>query len=397
MNSKRLKQILCIGAAGLMISGTAFAETAAQQAAAGYPGPGGETRSEAEWQMLRDNCLEWQEIGGLVEEYNPQVLESFAAYRRNKEMTMSAEEVTKDLNAQAAQMEEQAALYEMETGGQLTAASLRMQAAELRESAQKNTSDRETLWMEMQETLASQKKEARKLFVKYHEACLAVTENETRISRLNQDLGYVRTKKAAGKAGEEDVRRAQESVNTAVRNTALLESERDRIYRELIVSCGWTVDAQAQIGQLPGRESLMVSRQQQETDLAKALDLSFLLRTDRVRLENANRIYGDTSVTAAAEKTLTEDTGKVREAFLEAARGLNSAAAGLDSAGQELAQKQKALDLAEKQKMAGFISAETLNRKKEDVTEAQGRVSSALCSLIRARITYDSITEGAKS
>lgn len=383
--------------AGILFAGTALAEENDLQRQTDYSGPQTAKRSEEEWLKLRDNVLEWDEIDGLVEEYNPQVLESFASYRKKKEATRSAEEVARDVKNQAQQLEDLAASYEMETGGQLSAASLRLQAAELRDSAGKNTADQETVWLEMQETLEQKTKEVRGLFISYYEACSAVTDNRTEIGRLKQDLTFIKAKKNKGKATAAEVKSAEDAVNAAGRKTALLESKRDQAYRDLIVSCGWTVDAQAEIGALPSEGSLSVSKTEQEADLGKALENSYLLRGDRIRLENARRLYGENETVTKAAKTLEEDTVSVREAFLEAAKNVENAAAELESAKQNLRTKQKALELAEKQKISGFVSEETLAKKKSEVSRAQETVSDALYSLIRARIGYDAIVKGAKS
>ena len=167
-------------------------------------------RSQEEWASLSDNRLEWEEIPGLVNEYNATVLNNRKAYQ--KDSGQNAEEIRDALLEAADDMESLAIDAEAEEGGAMIGANYRSQAASLRQQAESNVSDSQViLWQyeQVEDTIAQTVRES---FIAYYQAIAQKEADQAKIGYLEESLASAQNRKNVGMGTELEALTAKEAL-----------------------------------------------------------------------------------------------------------------------------------------------------------------------------------------
>ncbi|MDO4489252.1 MAG: TolC family protein [Eubacteriales bacterium] len=350
------------------------------------------SRSEEEWARLEDDLLEWDEIDGLADEYNPEILDNEYAYKNDENRSKNAEEIANSMMRLADNYEQKA--YETEDTSGLTAASYLSQADSLRSQAADSVSDSETIRLNYFKANEEVKKSVRTKFIDYYRAIASRDSHNAQVAYLKSNYESVKNKRAAGTATYLEEISALESYQKALISTNTMEANVRNAYRNLIVSCGWQYYGEPQIGPMPQIDVATVMNIDQAADLEKCLAQSYTLQIDNILLKNAKQYHADTDVEVKYTRTLNNDTNTVKTKYQSAYDSLAYAKASYDAEVASCRVSEQNLEKAKNQLKNGTISQIEYKAAENTVNSSRSAITSAYYDLVAARVDYDAVVNG---
>lgn len=352
------------------------------------------SRSEAEWALLRDNKLEWNEVEGLVHEYNATVLQNRENFSKDERNIMDAADVRNYLLEQADSADDAADEAESSEGGSITAATQRAQANSLRQQAADSTTDMNTILLGYDQTEASLVKSVKTQFIQYYQAISDKTYAQKKADYLEKLYNSAVNKQNVGTGTQLETLTAKENLDAAKAALVTADAAISSAQKNLIVLCGWQYDAQPEIGALPEADMAAVDAVNLETDTQKALETSYTLQIDRRRLENAKQIGSSMSLVQQEQQQLDNDTNQVKTAVKTAYDSLVSARTAYNNTAASLELQRQNLETAKRQFALGTISQMDLAAAENTVTELEGQEISGRYAFLSAWVAYDAAVNG---
>lgn len=250
------------------------------------------SRSEQEWASLRDNSLEYAEMEGLVEEYNPTVQKNRFSYRkfisdygRTKddvagEYRRLAQELLEDINYP----DEDDPSYALRMSAALSS---EMQANALLKQADENLEDAEIIRLNYEMAEKALVRTAQNHMIAWH-----TERNESRMAELEKQLSertlaVIQTKEQVGTATRAEVFDAMKEVKEAERMKIRAQSSADTTKRKLQIMLGWKADGNPEMGAIPDLDMNRISGMDPDSDVSKALETNYTLRINKKKLANA--------------------------------------------------------------------------------------------------------------
>lgn len=350
-------------------------------------------RTEEEWKTLNDNTLEWQEIDGLVSEFNATVKANNSKYNEDKLRAKTAEQTASSLNGMADSYEALASAAEGTDGGAVKAASYRLQADQLRSQADENVSDYRILLLENERMKRQLTEDVRQLFVGYHSAVAAKEQNTRKAAYMERAYNSAKNLQKYGMGTEIDTLTALENLQRAQADLVTADTDINAGYKKLITMCGWKYDAQADVAALPEIDLATVAAVDETKDREAALKASITLQEDAIRLENAGSLYGDTVVKKWSDQTAI-DTNTVKNSYNTALSALRLAKDTYDSAAAQAKIQNENLARAVKQLNLGAISRMEYATAEYTADSAKAAMDNAYADLILKRAAYDAVVNG---
>ncbi len=329
------KRALCLGVAGL--AGIAAVSAPLQSLAASPEF----SRSAEEWERLRDNVLEYDEIVDLVHEYNATVRKNQIDLNESrKEYGVTNSEWADRYRVVAGEAED--ALQYPDSDDMSYAAVMagiiqsEMQIKTLREKADDALEDYEVAYYGYSAQECQTAAAAQSDMVSYYLNQLQLQTDQKNLELMQVTYDHMLQKQALGTATAVDVLRASENLRTAQKAIQDDESAIENVRQKLIVALGWSHDATPEIRGIPEVDMEFVASMNPEADKAAALENSYSLKADKKKLSNAraqdNIDTLQTTVTEREQKigaALTAGYQSVVAA--KAAYDLNVAQAALES------------------------------------------------------------------
>lgn len=307
-------------------------------------------RSQEEWASLSDNRLEWEEIPGLVNEYNATVLNNRKAYQ--KDSGQNAEEIRDALLDAADDMESLAIDAEAEEGGAMIGANYRSQAASLRQQAESNVSDSQViLWQyeQVEDTIAQTVRES---FIAYYQAIAQKEADQAKIGYLEESLASAQNRKNVGMGTELEVLTAKEALQNGQAALTSADAKINAEKKKLQVLCGWDYTSDAEIGALPDFDMEEIGKIDLEADTEKALSNNWQLRIDERKLQNAP----DATLRDQYTKTVDNDSQQIKASVRSAYDTLVQAKQTYDTGAEQLNLSRQNLEKSSRQLSLGVIS-----------------------------------------
>ena len=307
-------------------------------------------RSQEEWASLSDNRLEWEEIPGLVNEYNATVLNNRKAYQ--KDSGQNAEEIRDALLEAADDMESLAIDAEAEEGGAMIGANYRSQAASLRQQAESNVSDSQViLWQyeQVEDTIAQTVRDG---FIAYYQAIAQKEADQAKIGYLEESLASAQNRKNVGMGTELEVLTAKEALQNGQAALTSADAKINAEKKKLQVLCGWEYTSDAEIGALPDFDMEEIGRIDLEADTEKALSNNWQLRIDERKLQNAP----DATLRDQYTKTVANDRQQIKASVRSAYDTLVQAKQTYDTGAEQLNLSRQNLEKSSRQLSLGVIS-----------------------------------------
>ena len=348
-------------------------------------------RSAEEWARLRDNKLEWDEIDGLVNEYNSVVINNNIDLQDNA--GKDAEEIRNDLLDAAADMDDMASEADSEDGGSMTAATYRMQAEQLRQSADSNVSDVEVLSLQYKAVEASVADSVRNYFISYHTAIVQkeYDSKQAEIARLAYDTAVNQFN--VGMATELDVLSAKEAMQSAEATLISDDSDIASAKRNMMVLCGWKYESDPEIGDMPEFDIEASDDMNVDEDIEKALENNYNYRADQSKLDNAPSV----TIREQYEETVKNDREQIAADIKSKAASVRLAKSTYDQALANLDNQKRDLESKRLQASLGTISQKEFSNAELTVSSLENDLKLKEYALFSALTAYNSAVSGTAS
>ena len=249
-------------------------------------------RTAEEWAALKDNKLEYREIGGLVEEYNPTVQQNQFSYRKFREdYGDTNDEWAEEYRRLANEIRDD--IIEPDWGesnyatGMVAATTAEISARQLEQQADNTLEDSEILRLNYEMAKQVLVQTAQNNMITWHSQLLSI-QNAEKAKRLAEvNLAAAQASANVGMGTQIQVLNAQQAVKNAEQTVISATSAADSTRRKLQVMLGWKADSEAEIGEIPEVDITRIDRMDPEADLTKALENNYTLRVNKKKLKNA--------------------------------------------------------------------------------------------------------------
>ena len=348
------------------------------------------SRTEEEWNRLRDNRMEYGEIEGLVQEYNVTVQSNQYNYRKFREDYG-------DTNAEVAEAYYDLAMdyLDMLSGGDdagslMQDLNLQIQADNLRAKADDTLEDSKIYLLTYEQAEKNIVATAQAGFINYYKLLLQKQQEEAALADAEENLNYAALRRNAGTVTDLEVLNAQEARQTAADQLAQTERSIRSQQESLNVLLGWKHDDRPEMGDLPAVDESRIAGMDPAADLSAALENNYTLRINRRKLANARNGLTKENL----ETTIANNERKVGNSLNSAYRSVLTAQLRLQQARAALALAQQNLGVASGKLSAGMITQREYNAAARAQENAQFSVRSAELTLFTAMENYDWAVKG---
>ncbi len=371
------RRIAILGAA------TFFAAGFPAQAYAGSPEF---ARTQEEWERLRDDRLEYDEIADLVHEYNNTVLQNQISYR--DELDKDNDDIAQDYYDRATEIYDNIEYPDSDSsnyGSQMAAAlNSKLQADQLMEQGDKSTDDSETLKLTYDQTEASLVKQAQQQMISYWNQYYTLDSLRTKKEQAETALESEETRMAAGMSTQAKLLSAREAVTSADASILSAESSLAKTKENLCLMLGWTYGAQVEIGQLPEPDPETIDAIDLTADIQTALENNYSYKKTEKQLNNAR--------TASVRETMTQTLKNQKEAISNSVQDKYSslilARSSYEQALQAYEIQKNSYESAGRKLQAGTITQNAYQDQEISYLDAEVTVRTRKLALLEAMEAY---------
>ena len=208
-------------------------------------------RSAEEWAKLRDNVMEYDELAGLIHEYNVTVQNNQRDFNEKKNKT--SDEIAQDYR-DAADAIRSSMSGEDDAGSILSDAMSEAQALTLEQQADDSVEDSEIFKMTYDQTEKTLVSNAQANMVSYHQKVLDLELKQKNRELLAATYDSVALKMNNGMATQMDLLTAQENLQNADAAILTAQSDLENTRQKLCVMLGWRYDASPEIMGIPSAD-----------------------------------------------------------------------------------------------------------------------------------------------
>lgn len=341
-------------------------------------------RTAGEWQKLRDNVLEYEEVEDLVHEYNPTVRSNAYSYQKFLKDYGKTNEKVSSAYQDAADEIEGTMSGESDAGSVVSDLQAKLQADELRKQADETIEDSKIkllTYEQAEKTLASN---AQSNMITYFSRQEEVKQKETALKSAELDLALVQTRRAAGSATEIEGMTARETVGTARENLTKAQNSVQEIKEKLLLSLGWSHNDNPEIKELPEWNPDDISSMNPESDLAQTLENNYTLKINRQKLENSKS--KDTKEDLS--RTIKNNEKQIAASLTAAYRNVLTAKAAWETAKKSSEQSQENKRIGALKLQAGMITDNEYQKLETAESSSQSQEKIEKLALLSAMEQY---------
>lgn len=383
--TRRHHAALCLVTAGLLATAAPLQAMASPDFA----------YSEERWAQLRDDRLEFEEIGDLVHEYNNTVIQNRISYQDEKDK--SSDDIAQEYYDRANDIYSNIEYPDSDDSnyGSRMAAALNseLQADQLMERGDESTDDSETLKLGYDQTEASLVKQAQGLMITYWNQYYSLDSLRDRKQQAEQSLQTEQTRLAAGMSTQAKLLSAQEAVTSAEASILSSESSLARTKENLCLMLGWTYGAQVEIAELPEPDLAAIDVINLEADIQTALENNYTYKKTTKQLANART----TTVSQTLEQTQKKQKETISNNVADSYSSLLLALSNYQQAQQALEIQRTAYESAGRKLQAGTITQKAYQTQQSSYQAAEVTVRTRKLSLLQAMVDYQWNVDGLAS
>jgi hypothetical protein len=359
------------------------------------------SRTEEEWAKLRDMNLDYEEIDGLVTEYNATVQTNQANMqqftrdygRKNLEVSQSYRDMAEKIEDSLTEPEPDSMTY---VPMMASIAQSRATINNLKNSADTTLEDYEVQYFTYESARLSLVQNTKALMISYYSKDVAKEALQKAVEVAELNLANAQARVAVGMATNLDVLSAKEAVIKANKtlsdqNNAAL-ADRDK----LLIMTGFKTDSQANIGLVPvlSEEELQnIDKINVEEDIKKALEENYALKINKRKLGNAK---SDTQI-KSLNSTISSGTENIKANVQTLHKNLVNAKDKLNLLKAELELSSKDLETIRQKKNLGMATQlEVANKELENIKKNTEKKQAEL-ALRLALENYNSAVNGLAS
>lgn len=348
-----------------------------------------------QWAGLRDNTLEFSEIGDLVHVYNHTVIQNQLDYEdfRGEDADDIADDyydAADDIYGSLEYPDSTSASYASSLSSYLSS---QIQADKLREQGDDNVEDGEIKKLGYDQTEAGLVKQAQQLMINYWSQTYSLESLEQRKVQAQSSYDSVLTRLSAGMSTQAQVLSAGEAVTTADASLLSAKSSLDQTRENLGLMLGWTYGAQVDIGEVPEPDLKWMAAVNLDEDVAKGLENNYSLRILEKKIANAKSGTNKASLEQSLKSQKETAASSIKNAYdsmmlsksdyEQALSSYETAAAAMDTAGRKMA--------------AGTMTQNDYVTQQTTFTTAQVNVRTARLALLTAQLEYQWAVDGLAS
>ena len=359
------------------------------------------SRTEEEWAKLRDMNLDYEEIDGLVTEYNATVQTNQANMqqftrdygRKNVEVSQSYRDMAQKIEDSLTEPEPDSMTY---VPMMASIAQSRATINNLKNSADTTLEDYEVQYFTYESARLSLVQNTKALMISYYSKDVSKEALQKAVEVAELNLANAQARVAVGMATNLDVLSAKEAVIKANKtlsdqsNAAL--ADRDK----LLIMTGFKTDSQANIGLVPvlSEEELQnIDKINVEEDIKKAVEENYALKINKRKLGNAK---SDTQI-KSLNSTISSGTENIKANVQTLHKNLVNAKDKLNLLKAELELSSKDLETIRQKKNLGMATQlEVANKELENIKKNTEKKQAEL-ALRLALENYNSAVNGLAS
>ena len=359
------------------------------------------SRTEEEWAKLRDMNLDYEEIDGLVTEYNATVQTNQANMqqftrdygRKNSQVSQSYRDMAEKIEDSLTEPEPDSMTY---VPMMASIAQSRATINNLKNSADTTLEDYEVQYFTYESARLSLVQNTKALMISYYNKDVSKEALQKAVEVAELNLANAQARVAVGMATNLDVLSAKEAVIKANKtlsdqsNAAL--ADRDK----LLIMTGFKTDSQANIGLVPvlSEEELQnIDKINVEEDIKKAVEENYALKINKRKLGNAK---SDTQI-KSLNSTISSGTENIKANVQTLHKNLVNAKDKLNLLKAELELSSKDLETIRQKKNLGMATQlEVANKELENIKKNTEKKQAEL-ALRLALENYNSAVNGLAS
>ena len=339
-------------------------------------------RSAEEWAKLRDNVMEYDELAGLIHEYNVTVQNNQRDFNEKKNKT--SDEIAQDYR-DAADAIRSSMSGEDDAGSILSDAMSEAQALTLEQQADDSVEDSEIFKMTYDQTEKTLVSNAQANMISYHQKVQDLELKQKNRELLAATYDSVALKMNNGMATQMDLLTARENLQNADAAILTAQSDLENTRQKLCVMLGWRYDASPEIMGIPSADLNRITAMDPSADKEKALENNYTLRINRKKLANSSSNSKKESLQMTIDDNIQRIGASVDSAYknvIQAQTAYQQASVALDAA-------SKNMEAAERKMTIGTISRLDYLSQQYAYLQAQTAMKNADMDLFQAMESYD--------
>jgi len=346
-------------------------------------------RTPEEWSRLRDNVMEYDELAGLIREYNVTVQKNQLDINDKKK----DDRITRD---QYAQYYRDAAndYRDMITGDDPVSDANGAASANRSEAlADNNVEDLQVYQLTYDQEEANLVVTAQSSMITYFQQKYELESAKSSLEFLEAAYQSALVRQNAGMATQADVLGALESVQSTQASIDKLTSSVEETRQKLCVMLGWKYNDAPEILEIPAVNMERIAAMNPDTDKESALGNNYTLKINMRKLENA---VGDVTK-QTLNRTIANNEQNIGSDLTKRYRAVLQAKAAYDQAGAELALESKNMDTAQRKYDLGALSKLDYLKQKNAFDTKNLAIKTSELALFQAVQNYDNAVNGLAS
>lgn len=347
-------------------------------------------RSAEEWAKLRDNVMEYDELAGLIHEYNVTVQNNQRDYNEKKNKT--SDEIAQDYR-DAADAVRSSMSGDDSPQAIMQDSMAEAQALSLEQQADDNVEDSEIFKMTYDQTEATLVSNAQTNMISYHQKARDLDLKKKNRELLAATYDSVVLKMNHGMATQMEVLTAQENLQNADAAILTAESDLENTRQKLCVMLGWRYDASPEIREIPAVDLNRIQSMDPAADKAKALENNYTLRINKKKLANST----NNSKKESLQMTIDDNIQRIGSSVDSAYKNVIQSQTAYQQAAVSLEVASKNMEAAERKMQIGTLSRLDYLTQQYAYLQAQVAMEDASMALFQAVESYDWNIDGLAS
>ena len=355
-------------------------------------------RTAEEWERLRDNVLEYEELEDLIAEYNTTVqtnqleLNEFKRdYGTTKDdVADKYRDMADEIYGSLSYPDSDDPTYGYVVGSVLSA---EIQADNLVKQADDNLEDSEIIYLNYKQAEKTLVTVAETNMVNYQKGLLSIQEAEIQTAQARKALASAETNLSVGNGTRLDVLNAQESLMTAERAVESAKTETENVRQKLQVMVGWKYDDTPEIRPVPASDLERIAAMDPQADLEQAKENNYALMVNKKKRAN---VYSSDTI-ESLDKTIADNEQKIGSALVTSYQNVLAAKLAYDQAAAELELEQRNLQSLQVRFQQGTASQTQIENQQYTVQLKELALQTADLNLFQTMETYDWAVNGLAS
>ena len=339
-------------------------------------------RSAEEWAKLRDNVMEYDELAGVIHEYNVTVQNNQRDYNEKKNKT--SDEIAQDYR-DAADAVRSSMSGDDSPQAIMQDSMAEAQALSLEQQADDNVEDSEIFKMTYDQTEATLVSNAQTNMISYHQKARDLDLKKKNRELLAATYDSVVLKMNHGMATQMDVLTAQENLQNADAAILTAESDLENTRQKLCVMLGWRYDASPEIREIPAVDLNRIQSMDPAADKARALENNYTLRINKKKLANSS----NNSKKESLQMTIDDNIQRIGSSVDSAYKNVIQSQTAYQQAAVSLEVASKNMEAAERKMQIGTLSRLDYLTQQYAYLQAQVAMEDASMALFQAVESYD--------